>query len=172
MIYEFSNLIDENLCDRLIEYFEHSQIKNEQEVESFFYGRTVCFHEIKDITLRKKLEAFVHRVIQKSYVEYQEFIFLHFCNIVKWHSGMNMNAHVDNGIPELNMRHYTSICYLNDDYDGGETFLPEHKYTCAPKKGKVLIFPSHYPHGVNLIKNNSRYTLAMWFTKNDEHIME
>jgi predicted 2-oxoglutarate/Fe(II)-dependent dioxygenase YbiX len=169
MIHEFPDLLDKKLCDNIIEYFEHSQ---KSENEDFFSGRTLYVSEIEDIMLRRKLKSFIYKVTQQAYIQYQEFIFPTFCDIVKWYPGMNMEVHVDDGYPDLSMRHYTSICYLNDDYGGGETFLPNHNYSCIPKKGKVVIFPSYYPHGVNLIKNNLRYTLAMWFTRDDEHLME
>jgi prolyl 4-hydroxylase len=172
MIHEFPDLIEKNLCNNIIEYFEYSQKRTTSQNIDFFSGRTLCISEIGDVPLRKKIKSVIYKVTQQAYIQYQEFIFPEFCDIVKWYPEMNMKIHVDNGHPDVIMRHYTSICYLNDDYDGGETFLPKHNYSCIPKKGKVVIFPSYYPHGVNLIKNNPRYTLAMWFTKNAEYLME
>ena len=78
-----------------------------------------------------------------------------------------MNIHTDNQNNFDRHRDYTSILYLNDDYSGGETFLPDHNVICSAEKGKLLVFPSSYPHGVNRIKNKCRYTLMTWFTEDE-----
>ena len=38
-------------------------------------------------------------------------------------------------------RYLAFLCYLNDDFFGGETDFPYHKLTVRPKTGTVLVFP-------------------------------
>ena len=170
MIFEFSNFMSPKLCDEVIKYFNCSPKKDENNL--FYSGRTLDPHTICDSDIRLELKSFLYKVTQESYKKYNQFIFPEYWNIVSWETGMFMDPHVDNSIPIFVNRHYTSICYLNDDFSGGETILPKHHYTCKPEKGKVLIFPSEYLHGVNLIENKTRYTLVMWFTKNYKSMLE
>ena len=60
----------------------------------------------------------------------------------------------------------TSITYLNEDYEGGETFF-EDGLTIKPKLGRTLFFDGKkYPHGVNEVKNGHRFALAIWYSSN------
>lgn len=163
-------MVDNSICDRVIKYFEKTKQRSWWQDLEFFRGRTLCPYEIKDSDLKKDLKAFHYRLIQEAYKLYNEFVFLEFWDIVYWAPGMSMLAHVDDYGPDLQQRHYTAVCYLNDDYEGGETFFPEQNYKCKPDKGKTVIFPSYYYHGVNEVKLNSRYVLVLWFTRNPKEL--
>jgi hypothetical protein len=66
------------------------------------------------------------------------------------------------GLPELK---FSSILYLNDNYEGGEIFFPRLGKTIKPEKGDWVIFESdniNLEHGVKMITEGTRYTLAMW----------
>jgi len=60
---------------------------------------------------------------------------------------------------------------LNDDFDGGETYYPQHNFSVKPKLGRLAIHPgdSAHEHGVSEIKNNTRYTLAAVWTRNRKY---
>ena len=59
---------------------------------------------------------------------------------------------------------FAALIYLNDDYVGGETCFENTKV--IPETGKLVIFSNHdLLHSVNMVKQNIRYTLALWFTK-------
>mgnify|MGYP000379967471 FL=1 len=66
------------------------------------------------------------------------------------------------------MCNYSSVFYLNDDYDGGELFFPEFDLTIKPKLGDLITFPTNsmYMHAVKEVKSGTRYTIALsWFRK-------
>lgn len=72
-----------------------------------------------------------------------------------------------NHIPRF-LSDYSSVLYLNDDYDGGELFFPEFNLTIKPKLGDLVTFPTNsmYIHGVKEVKYGTRYTIALsWFRK-------
>lgn len=172
MIIEIPDLMEESLCSRIIEYFETTKQRSWWQSLEFFRGRTLCPSEIRDFDLRREIRSFQYRVVQEIFKNYNEYIFPEFWDIVYWAPGMSMSSHVDDYGPTLEQRHYTAICYLNDDYEGGETFFPEQNYKCEPETGKVVVLPSYYFHGVNEVKNKSRYVLAMWFTRSPNHLKE
>ena len=57
---------------------------------------------------------------------------------------------------------WVSVCYLNDNYEGGETMIESD--LIKPKKGRLVVFPSKkLSHGVSLVKRIPRYTyIACW----------
>jgi hypothetical protein len=63
-------------------------------------------------------------------------------------------------------KHYTSMLYLNEDYEGGELYFPMHNdFTIKPKTGMLAIFSGdiNHPHGVKQITNGTRYVnTAFW----------
>ena len=57
---------------------------------------------------------------------------------------------------------WTSVCYLNDDYEGGETLIEDGIF--KPKRGRLVVFPSKkMNHGVSLVKSRVRYTYIAWW---------
>ena len=61
---------------------------------------------------------------------------------------------------------WTSVCYLNDNYVGGETVIAENKI--KPKKGRLVVFPSKkLYHGVLPVEKSSRFTFISWWSNYD-----
>ena len=57
----------------------------------------------------------------------------------------------------------SSILYLNNDYEGGETYL-EDGTLFKPREGRVLFLDGlYYGHGVSTVLKKERYTLAVWY---------
>ena len=77
------------------------------------------------------------------------------------------NQHVVNENGEGNTRTIGFICFLNDDFEGGELIFPNQEKTIKPVPGSLVIFPlSHlYPHSVNAT-SSYRYIMRANFFKN------
>ena len=89
-------------------------------------------------------------------------IYLNYAEVVEW-QGVGMLPHKD-----FTCDVATAVVYLNDDYEGGETFIDDIVIT--PKRGKVVCFNGdESSHGVNDF-TNTRYTIASWFC-NGKHIV-
>jgi hypothetical protein len=86
-----------------------------------------------------------------------------------------VTAWIENGYAGLHMdnpRHgsdgfiqFSSIIYLNEDYEGGEIEFPNQKFKYKAKSGSAVIFPSagtEMVHRINQVKNGTRYTMAFW----------
>ena len=60
--------------------------------------------------------------------------------------------------------HLSSVIYLNDNYDGGELYFPDHNLEIKPGAGDYITWPGNrwYQHGVKEVKNGVRYTLSTW----------
>lgn len=68
-------------------------------------------------------------------------------------------------------REWTCILYLNDDFRGGETYVPNGE-TYKPEACSGLLFQGIYiPHGVSKVRRNSRHTVSFWFTQDESRQM-
>ena len=84
---------------------------------------------------------------------------LNYDQIVKWPNKSFKNLHRDGTVVKEN--HWTSVCYLNDDFQGGETLLDNNMVPI--QKGRLVVFNSRFiPHGVNEVLG-TRYTYTAWW---------
>lgn len=80
--------------------------------------------------------------------------------IYEWPVGAKMGLHND-----IASRHtvYTSVLYLNDDFEGGYTQLEDGTQVKA-KKGRIFFYDGiHYFHRVTPMTAGTRYTFATWY---------
>lgn len=87
--------------------------------------------------------------------------------LTRWDVGSSALPHTDNhhGYEFLE---YSTVIYLNDDFEGGEIYFPNLDFTYKPNKGDAVLFPCNditYLHGVKETTSGTRYTLAMWHTR-------
>ncbi len=185
MIHEVRNFIEPEICQWVINWFENTPKDYDNLQDEFFLGRTIAISNVNQYEVKKRFKIFDQMMVQtiaKLFPE-DEYIFTENTNVVKWPSGIRasdtssyaMDPHRDNEYDlekdeHLTMRDYTTICYLNDDYDGGHTFFPEYGTECIPETGKVVFLPSDILHGVTSIRGGTRYTIATWFTRDRESI--
>jgi len=82
--------------------------------------------------------------------------------LVKWpvHSKMNWHFDITKNLIKYKL---VSICYLNDDYDGGETEI-ENYFSISNKIGRLVIFDGlTNKHRVKSVELCPRYTFISWY---------
>lgn len=91
--------------------------------------------------------------------------------LVLWQDGIHMPPHADNANPDgsphgMAWRNFSSIVYLNDDYDGGELYFTALDRTLKPKAGMLVAFTGgfHHEHGVLKVRGKDRYTMPGFYT--------
>ena len=83
--------------------------------------------------------------------------FINYHQIVKWPAGEWQPEHKD-----FDYHTWTSIIYLNDDIEGGETVVGKQRIT--PEQGKMITFSgSQTEHQVLPVIKGNRYTVADWY---------
>lgn len=100
-----------------------------------------------------------------------------------WPEGTSMHEHIDNWDPNIESKNivFSSVLYLNDDFDGGEIYFPNlGGFSYSPQCGKMIIFPTEsyddnfkhedgythsHLHGIKPIVSGNRYTLSLWAAK-------
>lgn len=161
-------------------------------------SNTLFYPTIQDQDIRKILQKYKNAIAADATEELGEKIYPHLTTLVYWKPGQRMPRHVDdgNGYPEredqLGMRFMASITYLNDDYNGGHTFVRNdgindkgwrsdstlgfpndvfEDYISIPEKGATITFLSDdsNAHGVTELEKGDRAILSTWFTKDEKY---
>jgi predicted 2-oxoglutarate/Fe(II)-dependent dioxygenase YbiX len=83
-------------------------------------------------------------------------------NLLKYKPGQEYKTHYDSGTGMG--RALSAICYLNDDYEGGEIEFPEFKVKIKPEPGMLILFPSNfaYKHTAYPVTKGTKYALVTW----------
>jgi len=84
-------------------------------------------------------------------------------HFVRYVAGDYYKPHSDTGL-HRNDRYFTVICYLNDDFQGGQTSFPRLNYSVSPSCGKAVIFPATYLHSAEPVIRGEKYVIVTWLT--------
>jgi len=175
------NVIDDviNKEDReVLIKFAKDNMKNskDDELRPWFESNNFEFLSIKDLDIRAVINSYRFKLTQLVNNTYQKIVYPVWTDLVIWNKNKEMEEHIDNGYDDPNNffyhRHFSTVTYLNDDYEGGETFINDNgnEILIQPKAGRVLIMlsDSRCPHGVKKVNNGIRVTLPIWFTMNQK----
>ena len=99
-------------------------------------------------------------------------------NITMMLTGSSVAPHTDEqvfpqGLRTVNkmvLRDITSVCYLNDDYEGGELSFDLLGIKIKPEAGTLVFFPTpkRYKHSVATVNNGQRFSVSkFWNLTND-----
>ncbi|MDG2990706.1 2OG-Fe(II) oxygenase [Candidatus Synechococcus calcipolaris G9] len=94
-------------------------------------------------------------------------------SILRYRPGESYRRHVDNlllasrmmelaqGIPT---RDISIVGYLNDEFEGGETYFDRQDIKIKPATGDVIAFPSYYthPHAALPVTQGTKYAFTTW----------
>jgi predicted 2-oxoglutarate/Fe(II)-dependent dioxygenase YbiX len=87
--------------------------------------------------------------------------------INKYATGEEMGSHVDWN-ERNDQLEYSFVFYLNDDYEGGDIYWPNHNISLKPEAGSVVIFPSKepYQHAVKMVTSGNKIFIPhFWYTQ-------
>ena len=145
MIREIEDAITDADCEALIEQAKSKLVKAEVlgvQVDNYMTAQNTWLNELNDATFKIK-------TVVESYtglpMQHQEQV-----HIVKYDVGGEYKSHHDffhentdyyDAVMERGgQRVYSCLFYLNDDFEGGETYFNKVKYTVKPKKRKLVVW--------------------------------
>lgn len=82
-------------------------------------------------------------------------------HLLRYGAGDHYVPHLDTG-PGFEDRYFSVVCYLNDDFRGGQTSFPGLGYAAVPESGKAIIFPSDYLHGSQPVTSGEKFVVVSW----------
>lgn len=170
-IFIKENLLTEEECEYLV-WMSETVISWPKATQSFWDERNFGF--LTDLPKHHYAGVETAKLILSIHSRIKEFISSSFgtecyadqIGIVRWPPGSYQMPHIDN-VPELD-RVSGCVLYLNDDYEGGETFYPYYNKIISPKAGTIFAHDSGHSHlhGVTQIKTKTRYTISSTWTDN------
>src|SRR5262249_54445467 len=147
-----------------------SRDNNEYWSGRYIWQNALPLRELNALRLMQQVRNLAHILLTQTFVHTPP-LYSDTAQLVRWHPGLLLNPHADNIEPDgrpngTPHRAYSSILYLNDDYEGGATFFPGLSVRVRPRTGALLLFGAGYDyvHGVTPITRGMRYTYAGWFT--------
>jgi predicted 2-oxoglutarate/Fe(II)-dependent dioxygenase YbiX len=106
-----------------------------------------------------KMESIVKPLVKEVWgVDLKQHGETHF---VRYCPGNYYTPHSDTGLHRSD-RYFTVICYLNDDFEGGQTSFSQLGYWVAPRRGKAVVFPATYLHCAEPVISGEKYILVSW----------
>jgi 2OG-Fe(II) oxygenase superfamily len=83
-------------------------------------------------------------------------------SLLKYSTGQEYKSHYD-GTTSTG-RAISAICYLNNDYEGGEIEFPNFGVKIKPEPGMLILFPSNfaYRHIAHPVISGTKYSLVTW----------
>ena len=167
-------------CKILIDCFERNREQlAAKNVSDYWDGRFIWQDALPDseidaIRIMQQLRFLCLTLLMQAVVP-SEPLYSDTAQLVRWHKGVELLPHADNvepdGRPNTSPhRSFSSLVYLNDDFEGGETYFPGHGIRFKPERGGLVLFGAgtEYVHGVSRVKSGLRYTYAGWFTYEKE----
>lgn len=118
-------------------------------------------HQILITNVKEKIESF----FGKKYESQWEIAKAKYSGIlVLYQDGSGCTDHVDTVFvnPE-EMYNYSSVYYINDDYEGGEVVFPEINLTIKPKENSLIFLPSYLVHRVDNLTSGEKLTCPTFF---------
>lgn len=168
------NFISKEDCQYLIDTAIAADVW-ENGGHEFWNNRISNYYNIRDYD-KKAAEIMLDANIRCSNVIRNNYavpeIYSDTLQIVRWFPGMEQPPHADDmtdtDIKGLEHRAFGSIIYLNDNYEGGQTYYPNYNISITPQAGKLAIHPGNpdHLHGVTKIEGEIRYTIASFWTSN------
>ena len=144
-IIEIDNVLSSSECDDLIlyadkqSYFKSQVLTSKGSIDSSNRESQQCWLRDNSHIHCNKISAGASKITKLPIENMEEL------QIVKYEKGGYFKEHYDPEVrnkSNINDRIYTLIIYLNDDFEGGETYFKKLDINVKPKKGKAVLFKS------------------------------
>lgn len=136
------------------------------------FGGTGYPYNKRVLELQKKYALISNKVHQDLNPEENKEIKTFKCFGSQWNPGGYGLVHVDDQDPEAFIE-YSTVVYLDDDFDGGVIFFPALGFEYVPKKYSAVFFLSDgnlWKHGITPVERGKRSTLLYMHTTQLEHV--
>jgi len=171
------NLLSPGECNNLINFHKEHRHLEAVGDGSDYYG--IRFMHIQSQWVRDLIFRCIYNLVGEIKVVSGATVWPEMISLNEWPIGGVQNPHLDTyssqelqihdpqklaSIQQNPPRQWTCILYLNDNFRGGRTYVPEHE-VYEPEIGAGLLFQGIYiPHGVEKVRRNSRHTISFWFS--------
>lgn len=146
----------------------------------YWKGRVLYMPDIRRTSEKAgdTLAEVLHRSVEslEKFYNLKQRIWCDAAHLVFWPTGIHMPAHADNANPDgsphgMTWRDFASICYLNDDYEGGHVYFTAHDMAIKPRMGRNVAFTGgfYHEHAVLKVTEGMRFTMPAFYTFDESH---
>lgn len=136
-------------------------------------GRFVHLHLIDNVAIKEIIETISTDVAELIAQNTGDKVAVETCQLVRWRIGDQLDPphadaeNLDGSKHPYPQRHYSALVYLNNDFEGGQIFFPNHNLTPEINPGMLVQFTGKAEdlHGVTRVMSGIRYTIVMFFTR-------
>jgi hypothetical protein len=174
-VEEFLSPADLELLSTSIHNFTEEQWNSATD-HPFWKGRGINIADLKKFD-RKAYSLVLYEVFPRIRAELikkynlETSIYPDTLALIRWPVGLFQNPHWDDmkgyGEEETKNGHrkFGTIVYLNDTYEGGQTYYPKFNHYITPKAGMLAMHPGDelHEHGVTEVKKSIRYTISCFW---------
>ena len=172
------NLMSKERCQEIIQFHKSHRHLTGVGDGSDYTG--IRFMHIKSPWLRQYVAEVIVDLVGEIRKTSDQIVYPEMIAINEWPIGGVQSPHLDTysnqemthgTSPDKPSREWTCILYLNDNYRGGRTYVPDGEIY-EPEQGSGLLFQGIYiPHGVEKVRRHARHTISFWFTTDVERCM-
>jgi len=143
-------------CQELIDFYKSCSIVPSQGY-NYVFKTVVSRHD------RLPYNDYIKNILTKILNPIDENFLVHRVQIECRSPKTEHDAHFDARAGDFGS--FTTVLYLNDNYEGGNTYIEAAEYNSVqPKQGRMVGFNGHkLRHGVSYIQNDYRYTMSIWY---------
>jgi predicted 2-oxoglutarate/Fe(II)-dependent dioxygenase YbiX len=178
-IYEYIHILPNMIPNDVIDFYmklnepekiSDALVVSEGEHKTNDYRKTkwIEIPEIVGMTLTMNVknlyETFLINTYQKKLMNVEPTQFLRYDVGDKYDEHNDSEDYVNGHLTRVCNRDLSVLCYLNDDYEGGELEFTNLGLKIKPKKGMIITFPSYieFSHRVHTVTKGTRYSMATW----------
>lgn len=155
----FENAIPLEVCNSIVEKHQRDKMNPNSGTES----RRESFAQVTELVEQRGISLGMdprhYDIITTAIVKYADIPFSHIeaCDIYNYETGQFLDLHHDYPYDPRQINYYkyggdrvgTGVFYLNDDFEGGETYFPKLGVNIKPKAGSFLYFKQCYDEETN-----------------------
>ena len=194
----YKNVLPSDLCFDIINTYEKLWREQEEQIKkmSLCYNEegeklcSACNCQRLDIMQHHEFEDHFNQVVGRFELlisQYKKDVIIHDCQWPEKYRYENFrvkrylcdgeqqhDTHVDVGNADDAKRFLAIVCYLNEDFDGGETIFPQYDCQTTISTGSVLLFPvtwSYLHRGTPVRNGYAKYILGSFLQYDQRQIM-
>lgn len=160
-VYYYENFLSEDLCDWFVSFHNvfyrmYGIVFSDRQILNFTKMIDILYLDEKKQNVTdylKQVEADLTCNVRK----HDQNAYINYTHLTAWKAPIYQPVHLD-----FEEHAWTSVLYLNDNFDGGCTIVGGEKV--SPKKGDLILFTgSSILHGVEEVTKGTRYTITSWY---------
>ena len=185
------NCLTKEQCRKLIKYHNANfNLVTFDDAAEQYNGRRIPFVNIRNLEIKRIIAEYQYKAISEIWKVYGERAYPEQSELMWWPSGKGQEMHIDvmakplyevpietrKGTPLEFMENeedvinvvpftdFASILYLNDNFEGGETYFEYFDLKVKPEIGKTLIWPAEWTHAHKgeVLRSGVKYIVTGW----------